>query len=168
MCNSPPLKGTASSTLWSALLCLNPQLWGWYSPGQAHTSVSYLFRVRVTSVFQSVGFPPPSTCCVRCGAVFARWQGVQSAIVWWFFFWTSLWSGIEILRTCLTLTDNYWEHLSFKPLILAVPDIKGTECLCVDMLANQGIIFVCKSVFDLSVYSVWLLFLQCAPCTWTV
>lgn len=44
----------------------------------------------------------------------------------------------------------------------------GTECLGVDMLANQGIIFVRESVFDLSVYFVWLLFLQCAPCTRTV
>lgn len=36
------------------------------------------------------------------------------------------------------------------------------------MLANQGILFVCKSVFDLSVYFVWLLFGYCLVIVFTM
>lgn len=62
-----PTQRMASQTLWSVPLCFNPQPWGWYSPGKAHTSVSYLFCVCVTSVFGQLYLPDDG--------------GVQSAIV---------------------------------------------------------------------------------------
>lgn len=97
------------------------------------TQVCVCMRVRVIE------------CCI------CLMTGVQSAIVKWFFFWTLLWSGIDVPHTRLTLTDSQREHLSPQPLIHAVPDIKGTECLGVDMLANQGIIFfVCFRLVKVS------------------
>lgn len=68
-------------------------------------------------------------------------------------------------------TDNYWKYQSFKRLILAVPDIryKSTECLGVDMLANQGIIlFVNLALIDQSIsfcvlfFSIYLYNVPCA------
>lgn len=158
----------ASQTLWSVPLCLNLQPWGWYSRGQSTHFCQLSGLCLSHKSVQSAGSEPLSTCCVHAVApYFPDGWGFKV----WLFNGSSSGPCCEVglkSLTRLTLTDNYWEYLSFKPLILAVPDIKGTECLGVDMLANQGILFVCKSVFDLSVYFVWLLFLQCAPCTWTV
>lgn len=64
------------------------------------------------------------------------------------------------------LTTSYWEYLSFKCVIHAGTDLKGTECLGVRYVNKSGYYFlfgnVCWNCY------VLLLFLQRTPCTWTV
>jgi len=74
----------------------------------------YLFYVCHNCV-QSVGFKPLMT---RVWGMYSPDdRGVQSVIAWWLFFWTLLWSGIDIPHSCSTLTAiiaiNKVSNLSF-------------------------------------------------------
>lgn len=165
-CNRPPLGHMESQT--RVLVPSHPRPWGGCGPcgrprvhgesvsGSASQSrpVGWLAVAAVAAVAAWRQRSGPGSKC-DCSTVL-----VDLAVKWdWRPSYLSDW-----LTDCLT--HSYWEYLTFKRVIHAGTDLKGTECLGVRYVNKSGDYFLFVNVCWNC--SVQLLFWQRTPCTWTV